>query len=58
MVRHVADVRGTIERVFTRQDVLNACRKQDLGAVIEILLRHGVTQGWIVGQTSPASGPQ
>jgi hypothetical protein len=49
-------VRGTIDRVFARDDVLNACRKQDLGTVIEILMHHGVTQGWIAGRTSLGQG--
>jgi hypothetical protein len=33
-----------------------ACRKQDLGTVIEILVKHGVTQGWIAGRTGIGQG--
>jgi hypothetical protein len=34
-----------VERVFTRKDVLDACKRRDLGAVITALGTEGVTQG-------------
>lgn len=37
MAADVLDVRGIVERVCARPDVLQACRKRDLGVVIEIL---------------------
>jgi hypothetical protein len=38
-------VREALERVFARDDVLDACRRRDLGAVIEAVCAAGVTQG-------------
>jgi hypothetical protein len=38
-------VREVVERVFTRRDVLDACKRRDLGAVIRVLCAQGVTQG-------------
>ena len=38
-------IREVVERVCTRQDVLDACKRRDLGAVISILCAHGATQG-------------
>jgi len=37
-------VREVVERVFARQDVLAACKRGDLGAVIKVLGANGVTQ--------------
>jgi len=42
-----ADMRRIVERVRARPDVLDACRKRDLGTVIEVLGNHGLTQGTI-----------
>ena len=44
MAVDVPDVREVIERVFTRNDVLDACKRRDLGAVIDALCAQGVTQ--------------
>jgi len=52
----VSEVRGIVERVFAQQDVLDACARRDLGAVITILGAHGVTQGQIAELTSISQG--
>ena len=44
MAVDVPDVREVIGRVFTRNDVLDACKRRDLGAVIEAVCAQGVTQ--------------
>ena len=49
-------VREVVERVCTRQDVLEACRRRDLGAVITVLCAHGITQGQISGLTGIPQG--
>ncbi|HXL91795.1 MAG TPA: helix-turn-helix transcriptional regulator [Streptosporangiaceae bacterium] len=41
----VADVRPIVDRVCARPDVLEACRKRDLGYVIKALYEDGLTQG-------------
>lgn len=38
-------IREIVERVCTRKDVLDACKRRDLGAVITVLSAHGITQG-------------
>jgi hypothetical protein len=40
-----SDVREIVSRVCARHDVLDACRRRDLGTVIAVLNAHGVTQG-------------
>jgi hypothetical protein len=52
----VFEVRGVVERVFARQDVLDACARRDLGALIAILGTHGVTQGQISEMTGIGQG--
>lgn len=47
MLNGPGEVPELVERVFARQDVLAACARRDLGAVIRILNAHGVTQGQI-----------
>ena len=49
-------IREVVERVCTRQDVLDACKRRDLGAVITVLCAHGVTQGQIAGLTGITQG--
>ncbi|HUY52504.1 MAG TPA: helix-turn-helix transcriptional regulator [Streptosporangiaceae bacterium] len=56
MVLRVSDVRGIVERVCARQDVLDACGNRDLGTVIEVLGAHGVTQGQVAGLTGIPQG--
>jgi hypothetical protein len=50
------DIREVVERVFARQDVLDACKRRDLGAVITVLCAHSVTQGQINGLTGIPQG--
>ena len=40
-------IREVVERVFARQDVLNACKRRDLSTMITILGANGVTQSQI-----------
>lgn len=45
MAVDIPAIREVVERVCTRTDVLDACKRRDLGAVITLLCAHGVTQG-------------
>ena len=56
MAMDVPVIREVVERVCTRQDVLDACRRRDLGAVITVLCAHGITQGQIAGLTGINQG--
>jgi hypothetical protein len=47
MAVDIPAIREVAKRVCTRQDVLDACKRRDLGAVITILCTHGITQGQI-----------
>lgn len=49
-------VRATLGRVFAGQDMDDACLRRDVGAIIRILGRHGVTQGQIANLTGIAQG--
>jgi transcriptional regulator with XRE-family HTH domain/tetratricopeptide (TPR) repeat protein len=51
-----ADVRSIVERVCARPDVLDACAKRDLGAVITALGSAGITQGQISALTEVSQG--
>jgi hypothetical protein len=51
-----ADVRVIVERVCARPDVLDACARRDLGAVISALGSAGVTQGQISALTGVPQG--
>ena len=51
-----SDVRGIVERVCARHDVLDACAKRDLGTVITVLNAHGLTQGQIAELTGILQG--
>jgi hypothetical protein len=51
-----ADVRAIVERVCARSEVLDACAKRDLGAVIVALGSAGVTQGQISALTGVPQG--
>lgn len=41
----ISVVRGIVQRACARPDVLDACGRRDLGAVITILCTQGITQG-------------
>jgi len=56
MVVDIPVIREIVERFFARQDVLDACRRRDLGAVITVLCAHGVTQGQIAALTGIPQG--
>jgi transcriptional regulator with XRE-family HTH domain len=56
MTLGIAEVRGIVERVFARQDVLEACGRRDLGRIILVLGRHGLTQGRISELTGISQG--
>lgn len=56
MALHAPDVREVVDRVFARQDVLDACSRRDLGVVVAVLGTHGVTQGQIAGLTGLPQG--
>lgn len=49
-------VRGIVERVFGRREVLGACQRRDLGEIIRVLGAHGVTQGRIAELPGSARG--
>ena len=52
----LADVREIVRRVCARNDVLEACRRRDLGTVIAVLNAHGVTQGKLAELTGIPQG--
>ena len=56
MAVSTADVRVIVERVCARPDVLDACARRDLGAVIAALGSAGVTQGRISALTGIPQG--
>ena len=56
MVLALAEVRRIVERVCARQDVLDACARRDLGAVIAVLNDNGLTQGQIAALTGVPQG--
>ena len=51
MAMDVPVIREVVERACARQDVLDECKRRDLGAVITALCSHGITQGQISGLT-------
>ena len=56
MAVDIPAIREVVERVCTRQDVLDACKRRDLGAVITILCAHGITQGQLSVLTAIPQG--
>ncbi|WP_162794954.1 helix-turn-helix domain-containing protein [Nonomuraea lactucae] len=49
-------LRSVLDAVFARQDMEDACKRRDLGGVIRILNKYGVTQGQIAHLTGRAQG--
>jgi transcriptional regulator with XRE-family HTH domain len=49
-------IREAVGRVCTRRDVIDACKRRDLGAVIRVLCANGVTQGQIASLTGIPQG--
>ena len=50
------ELQAILERVFARQDTLEACKRRDLETIIDILGRQGITQGRIASLTSISQG--
>jgi transcriptional regulator with XRE-family HTH domain len=56
MAVSTADVRAIVDRIYARPDVLDACARRDLGAVISALGSAGITQGQISALTGVPQG--
>jgi tetratricopeptide (TPR) repeat protein len=56
MALDLQDVRQILDRAFAGQDAIEACRRRDLGAIIRLLGKHGITQGQIATLTGIAQG--
>ena len=56
MAVDIPAIREVVERVCTRQDVLEACKRRDLGSVITALCAHGITQAQIAALTGKTQG--
>jgi transcriptional regulator with XRE-family HTH domain len=56
MAVEIPAIREIVERVCTRPDVLDACKRHDLGFVIRALCAHGVTQDQVAALTGKAQG--
>jgi hypothetical protein len=52
----ISEVRGIVERVFARRDVLDACARRDLGATVAVLGTQGVMRGQISELTGIGQG--
>src|SRR5262252_6894897 len=50
------EIQERVNRAFTREDALEACRQRDLGTLVKILRRHGISQGVIAGLTGISQG--
>ena len=51
MVLPISEVRRIVDRVCARQDVLDACAERDLGYVIAVFEKNGLTQGQMASLT-------
>jgi hypothetical protein len=56
MALAISEVRTIVDRFCARQDVLDACAKRDLGAVITALNGQGLTQGQMADLTGILQG--
>ena len=56
MAVDIPAIREIVERVCTRPDVLDACKRRDLGFVITALCAHGITQDQIAALTGKSQG--
>jgi transcriptional regulator with XRE-family HTH domain len=56
MAVDIPAIREIVERVFARQDVLNACKRRDLSTPITVLGANGVTQDQIAALTGIPQG--
>src|SRR4051812_19494841 len=50
------NVRDTLETAFADQEMLEACKGRDVGAIIRILKKYGITQGQIESLTGIPQG--
>src|SRR6266702_1304054 len=50
------EVQEIVKRVVARQDVVDACRRRDLGTIVPVLGSHGISQGQIAGLTGIPQG--
>ena len=51
VVLPISEVRRIVERVYARQDVLDACVERDLGYVITVFEENGLTQSQMASLT-------
>ncbi len=56
MAVDIPAIREVVERVCTRRDVIEACKRRDLGAVIRVLCAQGLTQGQLSSLTGIPQG--
>jgi len=49
-------VREIVERVFASQDGIDSCRRRDLGAIVRLCGKYGITQGAIASMTGVGQG--
>jgi transcriptional regulator with XRE-family HTH domain len=56
MAVDIPAIREVVERVFARQDVLNACRRRNISMPITVLCANGVTQAQIATITGIPQG--
>jgi transcriptional regulator with XRE-family HTH domain len=56
MAVDIPGIREVVERVCTRQDVLEACKRRDLGFMVRVLRAHGITQSQIAAVTGLPQG--
>ena len=56
MAVDIPAIREIVERVCTRPDVLDACKRRDLGFVITVLCAHGIVQDQIAALTGKPQG--
>jgi len=49
-------VREIIERVFASQEGLEPCRRRDLGAIVRVCQKYGITQSAIMSMTGIGQG--
>src|SRR5215471_18763846 len=51
-----AQVKDIIDRVFARQEGLDVCQRRDLGAIVRLCGKYGITQGAIASMTGIGQG--
>ncbi|MFI6540273.1 helix-turn-helix domain-containing protein [Nonomuraea sp. NPDC050547] len=56
MTMDQAHIREVLAGVFARQDLEEVCKRRDVGGVIRVLNKYGITQGQIAGLTGITQG--